>query len=428
MACAGPSASRENGQPSSGAAGLASRVSALLSHVAFGVLLGIGMRLRARHLPLAAFLAIAPDLDHLPIPGLVARETFTNVFLLTALPALAYVALVWRGHHGERARLALAGVVLLSSHMVLDMWHIDDAGHRSRVAIFWPAIDGTYSFAEYFVTAVDPRAFSTTTLVLSILALGAILANATHTAVRRFPRFARPAAVAFALAAIATFPALAATGILTHEPRHPVATFTVEDARVVLPAATLRANLTPHGGTFAPYRLVVEVHANGSRLASYDRNTTLPDGDTWTLNATLPIDQRREGPYRLVVRFNTSTDKWRYLDAPVDLERTHVDTTLNLTSYTREGRGQATLVLRNEGNATLPLRAIRLELANATGAVVLNTTNLQQLGRNALWIHATSAPSGDTTWRLRVTSVDDGHVYLDRPVRARDKPLAEAEG
>ena len=116
-------------------------MSAALTHVAVGLLLGLALRVRLRYLPLAGFLALLPDVDHfsqyvLPVPGLVTRETFHNVFFCVALPVAAYAVLHLRKAPQDWMTLGAAAPVLMSSHLFLDMLPVDVSS--PRVPLFWP--------------------------------------------------------------------------------------------------------------------------------------------------------------------------------------------------------------------------------------------------------------------------------------------------
>src|SRR5581483_343929 len=109
-----------------------------------GVLLGLALRLRWRELPLAAALALAPDLDHagqfIPAlaPYLVARGTLTNVFTCLLLPAGVAAWMRWRDVWPQWQRFALAAPLILASHLLLDMLPLDPLGGVGSVTLFWP--------------------------------------------------------------------------------------------------------------------------------------------------------------------------------------------------------------------------------------------------------------------------------------------------
>src|SRR5438067_13635871 len=75
-------------------------VSAALSHVAVGLLLGLALGVRLRWLPVAGLLALLPDVDHLslftPIPLSVLRPRYTlhNVWFCVLLPIVVYLVVL----------------------------------------------------------------------------------------------------------------------------------------------------------------------------------------------------------------------------------------------------------------------------------------------------------------------------------------------
>jgi membrane-bound metal-dependent hydrolase YbcI (DUF457 family) len=369
-------------------------VSAALTHLAVGLLLGLGLRLPARYLPLAAFLALAPDLDHLhlylPVPFLETRVTFHNLLVCVVLPALVYATLAWRGAPRRWQQLGAASPVLLTSHLLLDMLPFDIGS--AKVALLYPFKDGWYTAAPVRGNAADPTAFSSITVVMLLLAvLVAFSLLATQGAARgasddaatrgrdatgggaarprlAWRRLGRPAA--FVGLSLALFPALAAGGYVIPASTHPDIALAVVEPTARWPDGTLTALVYHVGGASLPAgRVQLEVLADGERVALQRAPKLLEEGQRWVAAVQLPPEAR--GARELHVRLVADADGHEYARMKPRVELGHVDVPLRLASFEHDGRQTALLVVRNDGDAAVPAGALRLTVRTPTGATLL---------------------------------------------------------
>lgn len=394
-------------------------MSAALSHLTVGLLLGLAVRLRLRYLPAAAFLALLPDLDHVsylpfPVPFLETRVTFHNLFFCVALPLLVFALVAWKSTNPDLRRLAAAAPLLMSSHLFLDTLPLDVSS--PRVPLFFPFSRDLYTFAAIRGYAVDPTAYSTITLLLLILsALAVVTVLAVHLGERphraRWPRFAIPAV--HVVVWILVFPGLAAGGFVIPAPRHPDAILALEDPTLLVPQGRVTAVVYHLGGNDAAKGSVrVGVYDGDTRVSQSTSPQLLTKGDRWVVEVQLPANAPREVA-SLEVRVMATADNHTYVTKEPLLRRSHVPTSLAIAAFQHDARGRATLRIANDGAAALPAGAFGL-LVTAGSNQVLNITNPDAVGPGATWTTTITVPVGlnQASHTIVATATDDGYVYL----------------
>jgi len=259
-------------------------------HAVASLALAWAMGLRGRWLVLAIGAGLAPDLDHLPIPGLVARGTTTNLLVLAVLPTAAYLVARARGASPAAVRFLAALPVVFLGHVVLDLLPVPPGGATASAALFYP-----FDARKYTVPA-DHLAFARTLPVLvGVLALFllAILALGHRAlAARR--------GLVLALALVAVLPLAAAAGAVAPAPGRVNALVGID--RASYDAASGRiAVVVRHeiGATATIASLTVEAIAGNERLAVRHNPDRLAPGEAWILEL---VAGRGLDPSELVVR------------------------------------------------------------------------------------------------------------------------------
>ncbi|HWG92332.1 MAG TPA: metal-dependent hydrolase [Candidatus Thermoplasmatota archaeon] len=395
-------------------------MSAALTHLAVGFLLGLALRLPPRYLVLAAFIAASPDIDHLhlfvPVPFLETRVTFHNVFFCIALPLLVYGVLRARGAREEYQHLAAVSPVLLTSHLLLDMMPLDIGS--PRVALLYPLNRDWYTMPAIKGYAGDPEAYSTITVILIALGLLTALTLAGLALVRRLQ--ARPGTLfrqgpAAALAAVwlLVFPALAAGGYVIPAPAHPEALFSVQDPSLLMPQGRFTAVVAHLGGGVASRGgLALQVWVDGARVAEAKNDGFFSPGDRWVVDLPLAGDLR--AATKIEARLLATSDKHTYHALTPQLRKSHIDVPLEAL-LERDGGGRALVTLKNEGSLPVPAKAIAARI-EGTGIPAENLTNPVAINPGGSWSIPVRTPASLGAGQIQATvvAVDDGHRYLSR--------------
>lgn len=157
-------------------------MSTLAAHAAFALLLGLGMRVRPKLLPLVPVIGLLPDVDHLDmlweVPLLQSRVTFHNVFFAVALPLAVYVLLVVLEAREDWQGLAGKSPVLLTSAVVTDILSIEPApgNNLGSVALFYPLDRRWWTVPHREAATLDPLAWGTLSAVLLVFTVLAVAA------------------------------------------------------------------------------------------------------------------------------------------------------------------------------------------------------------------------------------------------------------
>lgn len=152
-------------------------MSTLAAHAALGLLLGLGMRVRPKLLPLVPVIALLPDIDHLDmfwaVPFLQSRVTFHNVFFAVALPLAVYVVLVALEVPDDWQDLAGKTPVLLTSAVATDILGIEPTPSRrlGEVVLFYPLDGRWWTVPHREAATLDPLAWGTLSAVLFAFAI-----------------------------------------------------------------------------------------------------------------------------------------------------------------------------------------------------------------------------------------------------------------
>ncbi|MDX1612360.1 MAG: hypothetical protein R3185_08315, partial [Candidatus Thermoplasmatota archaeon] len=104
-------------------------MAALTTHVLFGLLIGLGLRVRLRYLPLCILAAGFMDIDNMffargePDPWWITRRaSLQNLWFFVVLPTLTgLVAYFWPRVKPELKRVAAALPAITGTHMLHDM-------------------------------------------------------------------------------------------------------------------------------------------------------------------------------------------------------------------------------------------------------------------------------------------------------------------
>lgn len=156
-------------------------MSTLAAHAALGLLLGLGMRVRPKLLPLVPIIALLPDLDHLDmlwaIPGLHTRMTFHNVFFVVFLPLAIYVGLATIEARDDLQDLAGKTPVILTGSIVTDLLSIEPRSPGKtggEIALFYPVDRRWWTVPKAQAPILDPTAWGTVSAVLVFMSLLAV--------------------------------------------------------------------------------------------------------------------------------------------------------------------------------------------------------------------------------------------------------------
>lgn len=110
-----------------------------LFHFIFPIIAALAARVHIKHpirnILLAAFLAVAVDIDH--VFG-IPRVTTTNIFLLVLIPMIFIFFAFSRKKNYELKGFAILLLIFLSSHLFLDMF-------TGGVGLFYPLSEQIYS-------------------------------------------------------------------------------------------------------------------------------------------------------------------------------------------------------------------------------------------------------------------------------------------
>lgn len=388
-------------------------MSAALTHVAMGLLLGMALRIRWRHLPLVAALALAPDLDHaglfLPAlsPWLLARGTLTNVFLCLAAPVALAAWMRWKDKWPAWQPLAFAAPLILASHLLLDMLPLDPLGAVGGVALLYPLTTTLYTIDVDAARSLSPATYTTITMMFLLLAAMTAL---TLWAMER-KRGAAPVA-ALTGAWLLVIPAASLAGAVIPMPAWTAADLALEAPRVRLPEGALLAIVHDLGG--APVgggALRLEVRQGSTLVLSVTNPQRLDLGGAWIVDAPLPGDARTLGALTLTLVHARTGHV--YATAKAGLEKGHLDLPLQLDAATPPTR----LEVRNAATLTILPGTLRAR-ATQGGREVANLTNDAPLGSGGVWTlpAAGTLAGGAVTWELR--AADDGWLYDRQDVPA----------
>lgn len=403
-------------------------MSAALTHVAVGLLLGLALGVRLRWLPVAGFLALAPDVDHFskyvfPVPFLETRVTFHNVFFCVALPLAALLVVHWRRMGEPWQRLAYAAPVLMASHLFLDTLPLDVSS--PRVPLFYPFSRDPYTASAQRGYAVDPTAYSTITLLILILVALTVLTVLAYAWARRTQDGARLrrglAPACFLVGWVLVFPTLGAAGYVIHAPAHPETILALEEPALRVPQGRLTAIVYHLGGNdVGKGQLRVEVLKDGAPVAQATNPETLTKGDRWVVSLGLAAGLREGLQARLVA----ARDGHAYDEGPVSVLRGHVEAPIVLASFTHDGRGQGTLRLGNDGDLPAPAGSLRAVVKAPDGTEAANATNAQAVAPHGAWTVPVRLPLNPAQrFGIVVTGVEDGYVHL-RDSRMPDLAVA----
>lgn len=401
-------------------------MSALLTHFAAGLLISLALRVPVRWIPVTAFLAIVQDIDHLDkfggLPFVESRVTFHNVLFCIVLPVAIFLALWARGAKRDHLHVAAAAPVIMTSHLLLDIFPFETFGSVGKLPLFWPLLDTWYTFPLVKYERIDPREISTVTLMgftlftLTLLTLGAITLLRRQHGVRTRRALATP--LAFALAWVMLAPTMAAIGYL-EEPRvAPNAAFSLERGEIELPLARFTAQVYHLGGqSVGAGGLSINLTANGEHYATVRNPARLDPGQVWNVALPLPTDVRERSGFHAFL--NASRGETTYARLAPTLVKTHVDTVLVVEGVTHDGRGTGRATFRNDGDAVLPPRALVLRI-DVPGQAATERTNDRALqpGDSASVTFPLPLPIAlQQDVRLRGTARDDGHAYFDEARR-----------
>ena len=407
-------------------------MSAALTHVAVGLLLGLALGIRLRYLPAAGFLALLPDVDHWPdyvfwVPLLETRVTFHNVFFCVALPLGVLVAVHFLRVKEEWRRLAFAAPVILASHLFLDTLPLDVSS--PRVPLFYPFSRDLYTASARRANAIDPTAYSTVTLLILILVALTVLTVLAYAWARRTdgaPRLRRGLApAAFLVGWVLVFPTLGAAGYVIHAPSHPETILLLDEPSLRVPQSRFTAIVYHLGGNdVTKAQLRVEVLKDGARVADATNPPGFTKGDRWVVSLAVPEGAREGLEARLVATKNNHS----YAKAPVKVLKGHVENPIVLASFTHDGRGNGMLRLSNDADLPVPASSLRALVTAPDGAAGANLTNAKAIPPRAQWTFPVKVPF-DPTARLAivVTGVEDGFVHL-RDTRSPDLALPTFAG
>lgn len=392
-------------------------MSALLTHAAFGLLLGIAIRLPARQLPLAALLAIVPDIDHVEFWAgstiLQARGTLHNAFVVAIIPTLIFVVMAVRGLGPKWQRLAAGAPLFLTSHALLDMLPLETYGGGGRVKLLYPFDTTAYGFNMVFANRLDPTAYSTFTfLTLAFVTLiGLVLLGARAPSA---PWKGRGLA-AYTIIWILLIPASVGTGLAVPKVGHPNASITIEWSRLDLPEGRVSASILHAGGEYAPAgALTAQVMVNGTVTGSVKNPFPLYVGQRWVAVANVS-EPRLRAAYFFTV--NNVSDGVEYAKQVTATRRGHADANITLVTL-RESDDEIEATLRLEGNWTLPPGALRASFT--VGESQQNSTSPRLTAPGTWVVRAARSLETDQAVTLRVTAVDDGFRYLS----VKQVPLA----
>ncbi|MEA3202044.1 MAG: LexA-binding, inner rane-associated putative hydrolase [Thermoplasmata archaeon] len=389
-------------------------MSAALTHAAMGLLLGLALRLRGRELPLAAGLALLPDLDHAGLfipalaPYLIARGTLTNVFTCLLIPVALAAWMRWRDLWPTWQRFALAAPLILASHLLLDMLPLDPLGGVGSVTLFYPVSLAKYTIDYSPLDSLSPATYSTITILLVVL-VGMTALTLWVAEGRRL----RPT-IALAGAWLLVVPAAGVAGAIIQAPAWPDADLSLEAPRLRLPEGAILAVVHDLAGTgFGAGALRLEARAGGTLVATAE-NPRLDPGGAWVVDAPLTGDARSLGA--ITVSIVHARTHHAYATARASVEKGHLTLPLSLSPDTPPTR----LVARNAGTFAAPAKSLRA-LATQNGAEVANLTNDAALESGGAWTlpAAGSLAGGLVTWELR--AADDGYLY-DRQTLAPTLP------
>jgi membrane-bound metal-dependent hydrolase YbcI (DUF457 family) len=390
-------------------------MSALLTHAAVGVVLGLALGLRWRWLPLAAFIACFPDLDHLPVPGFVTRGTLTNVFVCVLLPLAVYAVLAWRKANPEAVKIAAAAPLLLLSHLFLDMVPLDTAGDSQNVKLFYPIDGRNYTLRILDVDARVATDYSTFTIafgVVILVTLATILAIRWIGAQRPYQRLG-PVPAAHILAWIVLLPTAMAPGLVIPTPEYPNAQFAVEDARAEVPQMRFVGVVHQIAGRTAGVGAInLTVYVDGAPAAWVRNPAALPAGARWPVDITVRADLR--AATTIEAKVVSMKGEHAYAAVKVPLRKGHVDVPLVLGNLEADAQGRVSVPLANQGALDVPANALRITVTQPDGAILSNETHPERLpGGGTLRIRLpvpAGLLSGPVT--IEVRAVDDGHRYV----------------
>lgn len=400
-------------------------MSAALTHAAVGLLLGLALGVRLRWLPLAAFLAVLPDVDHAgkyvfggDLPFLVTRVTLHNLLFCLVVPVAAYLVVKWRKAPAEWVRLAAAAPVLMTSHLFLDTLPLDLSS--PKVPLLYPFSGTMWTASARTANAVDPTAYGTITLLILVLAALVVLTVLLHAWIERKPE--QPVrSFALAGALLVAFPALLVGGFFVEGPKHVETNFALESATVRLPEDRFSAVVYHLGGNDAGRGSLRVVLAAGDQvLYNATNNATLTKGQRWIVDAALPA--RPAGP--VTARLVSTADGHEYARAAPTLVKGHVEAALSIARYAADAQGGATLVLQNNGPFALPAGAVRVLVAAPDGSSAANATNDKPFAASTTWTIQVALPPAGLAQKsaIRALAVEDGFVYLAES-RQPDLPL-----
>lgn len=263
-------------------------MSALLTHAAVGVLLGLALRWPAKALPIAALLAMLPDVDHLPIPLMESRVTLHNVLFCTALPlASAFAIRARRGSPGLVA-ISFGTPLLLTSHLILDLLPLDPPGSVGHAALFFPLVHEQYYPPLWRSDYRIPLSVTQSGAALLLLGAATVATSFALSVAGRRGQWGWLGG--YAAAALVVFPALAAGGTIYSAPGYRPALVEIDDA--VVTNAVLHLVVHHVTGSSVPGLSIRVISEDGRTLTERSLGATLLPGDSRTVDVDLPS----EGP------------------------------------------------------------------------------------------------------------------------------------
>lgn len=400
-------------------------MSAFLTHLAVGALLGLALRLPLRYVPIAALIAELPDLDHLDmygVPFVESRVTFHNVWFAIALPLAIFAILYWRRANPDWLRLAAAAPLLLTGHLLLDMLPFEAFGGVSKLPLFWPVSDVWFTLPLVAVQRIDPREFSTMTIVLVTLITLTVLTvlalphvTQRRESPRRVVRHAAPAA--FIVVWLLLVPGLAAAGLFTAPPGYANAALVLEDGAVEL-SAERYTGLVRHLGGAGAWRghLTVDVTADGQVVASAKNPETLQFGQAWPVVIALPPETAEATVFKIVLR--ATNGNVTYAETTPQVDRSHLPLDLGIVGLQHDARNRGLLTLVNDARAPVPPGAVLVALTLSDGSKLeLQTSRRLQQGDEETLTFSLPGTTALNDVRIVLRSPVDGHVYLEESRR-----------
>lgn len=413
-------------------------MSTLLTHAVAGVLIGLALRFRLRHLWIAAFLPMLPDVEKITyflFDGylfVTGRSVLHNVFFTIALPLVVYAVLRWRDAPVEWRRIALAAPVLLTSHLLLDIVPLEPYGQPGWALIMYPLTDAWFGPGAHVHAHLSPVTHGAFAMVAGVLFAGVLVTLLAERALEGAEPPAGRAAWwrfgAFASAWVLLVPALIGAGALAYGPPRVDASFTLDAPTFHVVDGAFSTTLRHTGGADAPAgHLALVVTRGDATLVTLTNPTPLRDGDAWDVRA--PLDVPDADGLRVTVSMNTEVVPRTYASANVRVDEGYLAADLALVAFEHDGKSHAVLTLENRGAVDVPARALDAGVAASGGRVVANLTNPLSLaaGERVQLTFELPVTRAQEAFRIEVHAAELAHTYLVDARAPELNPLAQAE-